>query len=104
MFVMSAQSLVRGSLAVAFVLTTSFSALAETTRGGYRDSIHSSSCAPAAKASTASYRDSLARLPDSSAPRINVANNGGGYRGAFSAPAQTSTRVVAHTGTLVCSG
>lgn len=101
---MSAQSLVRGSLAVAFVLTTSFSALAETKRGGYRDSIVSSSCDPAAKASTASYRDSVARLPESSATRISVANNGGGYRGAFSARAPTSTRVVAHTGALVCSG
>ena len=58
---MSSQKLIRSSLALAFAFSITGTALAEPTRGGYRDSIRSVTCAPQAAGST-SYRDAQARL------------------------------------------
>lgn len=74
---MSTHQLIRSSLALAFAFTVTGTALAET-RGGYRDSIRSAACAPAAVGST-SYRDAHARL--NSAPQGSVGIQVAGYRG-----------------------
>lgn len=95
---MSTHQLIRSSLALAFAFTVTGTALAEPTRGGYRDSIRSAACAPAA-AGTTSYRDAQARsnFGAPGAASIQVA----GYRG--HGPSGQRVNHVASSASTYCS-
>jgi hypothetical protein len=99
---MSAQKLIRGSLAFLFALTATGTALADgTVRSGYRDSIVKDACTPVF-VSGASYRDSVARL-ETTTVGVLAAKSSNGYRDANARiPAETTARQVALAAPLVC--
>lgn len=96
--IMSTQKLIRSSLALAFAFAVTGTAVAEPSRGGYRDSIWSAACAPQSAGGT-SYRNAQARsnLGTPGSVSIRVA----GYRG--HGPAGQHAAQVASAAGAYCS-
>jgi hypothetical protein len=99
---MTTKKFISGALTFAIGLTLAGSAAAESTRGGYRDSVRIESCDDA-RESGSSYRDASARTGNGSGTVI-VAKGSDGYRSQFAAAAEeTKARQFARAMGLACS-